>query len=171
MKHVKIELGDTLEISGHVFMVTGYEFDGGAQRRGQLITGYVEKIEPERIPFDLEAAKRGEPLVTREGRKATLVAFRPEAKAFPFAAYIEGCESLHTFNIKGEFGKGLTARGNRHDLFMAPKPKRTVWVNTRKSGLVGRGDAAWFTSEQAAKADARQFNDCIAVAVPAEIEV
>lgn len=121
---------------------------------------------PERIPFDLEAAKAGAPLVTRDGRKARFLAHVPEAKEYPIAAYIEGSESLHTFKTNGAFGKGITDGENRRDLFMAPKPKRTVWVN-----IYGNRHAAIFDSEKEAREVYNYARSAaLAVAVPVEIE-
>lgn len=44
-------------------------------------------------PFDLEAAMRGEPIVTRDGRQARFIAHVPEAaQSGRVVAMIEGCE-------------------------------------------------------------------------------
>lgn len=83
---------------------------------------------PEPQPFDLEAAKRGEPLVTRDGRKAVFVGHDAGAhEHFRVLARIgdELCATAIREN-------GRVANYNSPgDLFMAPKPKRTrtVWVN------------------------------------------
>lgn len=75
-------------------------------------------------PFDLEAAKRGEPIVTRDGRKARFVAHIPEAPdAHKVIAFIE--DGLpETFSSEGIFhiASGKTSL----DLFMAPPPMRSI---------------------------------------------
>lgn len=77
-------------------------------------------------PFDLEAAKRGEPLVTRDGRKATFVAHTPQcAVACRVWVHVEGEASLLGFY---ENGLMSPRREDGWDLFMAPKT-RTLYVN------------------------------------------
>lgn len=74
-------------------------------------------------PFDLEAAKRGEPLVTRDGRAVSeFHHFTTEATNKPCIAIING-------NVSWTRTNGLVGDGYQedNDLFMAPK-KRTVYV-------------------------------------------
>lgn len=78
-------------------------------------------------PFDLEAAKRGEPLVTRDGRKAKFIAYVPESEKYPVAAIIEGSEGFDAFTRDGKWSAGII--NSTLDLFMAPRPMRTVYVN------------------------------------------
>jgi len=76
-------------------------------------------------PFDLEKAKAGHPLVTRDGRKARLVGHVPEAvEPYRVYAYIEGQSCAYSFWESGNMGGGT----NDEDLFMAPN-KREGWVN------------------------------------------
>jgi len=76
-------------------------------------------------PFNLEAAKRGEPLVTRDGRKATYVGY-VEGINYPLVVHIDGNADV---NVASKEGRAFHALGDSlNDLFMAPK-KRTVWVN------------------------------------------
>jgi hypothetical protein len=76
-------------------------------------------------PFDLEAAKRGDPIVTRDGRPAKFIAHVPEANAcYQVVALFSGLISTyaasgHVYSEKNPYDV---------DLFMAPR-KRTVWVN------------------------------------------
>lgn len=95
---------------------------------------------PERRPFDLEAAKRGEPLVTREGKEAKFIAHVPDARKTEKLLYLVGDIVYAT----GEDGYSFT--DDSADLFMAPKPKRTAWANTyyhdTKESALMRGDGA-----------------------------
>ncbi len=81
-------------------------------------------------PFDLEAAKRGEPIVTRDGRPAKFIAHVPEANAcYQVVALFSGLISTyaasgHVYSEKNPYDV---------DLFMAPR-KRTVWVNVYPPG-------------------------------------
>ena len=72
-------------------------------------------------PFDLEAAMRGEPIVTRDGRKVKFVAHEPELRSLKVIALVDKC--LHTFT---ERGKWLTEEDSVYDLFMAPPPMRSI---------------------------------------------
>ena len=86
----------------------------------------------EPLPFDLEAAKAGAPLVSRDGRKARFLAHIPEA-SLPdgrVAAFIEGNGGATNHYENGRILRRADSNG---DLFMAPKPKRTVWVNVYPS--------------------------------------
>lgn len=78
-------------------------------------------------PFDLARAMAGEPIVTRDGRKAVFVVhdkganpqYRVLARIGNGSGAIGFCED----------GRLSHAETNTTDLLMAPKPKRTVWVN------------------------------------------
>lgn len=77
-------------------------------------------------PFDLDAAKRGEPIQTRDGRLVKFIAHVPEAFAtdYKVLALLDG--ETHEYTEEGAFISKQMQRDR--DLFMAPK-KRTVWVN------------------------------------------
>lgn len=76
-------------------------------------------------PFDLEAAKRGEPIITRDGRAVKFIAHVPEASA-PFRVITLPKDGMPLCNW--EDGKYEASDEHGADLFMAPK-RRTVWVN------------------------------------------
>lgn len=90
-------------------------------------------------PFDLEAAKRGEPCVTRDKREAKLV-FVSElpTDVYPLLFVIP------SFNGSEFISKWVKANGKHFeeeqeydfDIFMLPKTK-TYWVNVYK-GVLGR---------------------------------
>ncbi|EPS1221647.1 hypothetical protein ACVBR5_000873 [Burkholderia cenocepacia] len=135
-------------------------------------------------PFDLAAAKRGAPLITRDGRAVTeFHQFETEESKFPCAAIING--EAYWVNLEG---RDCYGRESDADLFMAPC-KRTVYVNIWE-GEVPRGSlygadgkapdsaraAHWFdTPEQAQSAaycgvTGGRSPHCLKVAVPVEIE-
>lgn len=72
--------------------------------------------EPDLIPFDLEAAKRGEPIQTRDGRKATFLGLGSGA----LAVVVEVGDELIRLPRDGGF---YVTNPSPLDLFMAPKPK------------------------------------------------
>ena len=101
-------------------------------------------------PFDLEAAKRGEPIQTRDGRPVEFIAHAPDS-SFPnrrVACLIGG-----NFHLYRENGAWLSTAGPHvHDLFMAPK-KRTVWVNLYEYPITSdRFDSYAYATEAAADA-------------------
>ncbi|WVH13944.1 hypothetical protein CASP1_00021 [Alcaligenes phage CASP1] len=117
-------------------------------------------------PFDLDRAKAGEPIVTRDGRKARFVAHVPEAEDHKVVAFVEGqgvatsfCETGHIYSHNHEHGI---------DLLMAPKPKRTVWVNIWGSkNEVGGGV---HLSKENAIIAASNNGSYLAIAHPIEID-
>jgi hypothetical protein len=82
-------------------------------------------------PFDLEAAKRGEKLVTREGKEVTeFHHFKTVSGSYPCTAVVNGERSAYT--LAGHFNR--SQHPHCDDLFMAAK-KRTVYVQIfNKSG-------------------------------------
>ncbi len=80
-------------------------------------------------PFDLSKALAGEPLVTRDGRKVTnFTQIGPMSIGRPFAAYCEE-EIIRCFTKDGK----CFENHDSHDLFMAPKPKKKLWIAVKKS--------------------------------------
>lgn len=73
-------------------------------------------------PFDLEAAKRGEPIITRDGRKVKFVAHVPEAKSEKLVCLVNGDLFLYLDDGSFVFSKPPAPL----DLFMAPPPMRSI---------------------------------------------
>ena len=92
-------------------------------------------------PFNLEAALKGEKVVTRDGREVTDIAHLPSSMlGYTVVGVLDG--NITAFTEKGEFCPKTHYLDN--DLFMAPK-ERVVWANLYK------GDV-WFhyTTEETA---------------------
>ena len=71
-----------------------------------------------KLPFNLEAAKKGANLVTRDGRKARFIAHVPEVEdGFRVVAMIEG---NHLITIHREDGRASDSIPFRADLFIKP---------------------------------------------------
>lgn len=115
-------------------------------------------------PFDLDKAKAGEPLVTRDGRKATFVGHAPTAgEDCRVYALIDGDEQAEAFRDDGLYwGAGALDA----DLFMAPKPARVVFVNLYRNGFAG-----YFESDVAARNGARGSPIAVAVAVAVPVTI
>ena len=91
-------------------------------------------------PFDLEAAKAGAPIVTRDGRPAKFIAHVAEAHPSQrLLMLIDG--TVHTKFESGKYAAS-PAHVSDNDLFMAPV-KRTVWVN-----LYENNEATWHDAKR-----------------------
>lgn len=81
-------------------------------------------------PFDLEAAKAGRPVCTRDGRKARIICFDLNNKNFPIVAIIN-CdteENAYQYDIDGVCDE----HDNNLNLMMSPE-KKEGWVNLCKN--------------------------------------
>lgn len=84
-------------------------------------------------PFDLEAAKAGKPVCTRDGRKARIICFDLNNKNFPIVAIIN-CdteENAYQYDIDGLCDE----HDNNLNLMMSPE-KKEGWVNLCKNNYV-----------------------------------
>lgn len=86
-------------------------------------------------PFDLEAAKAGAPVMTRDGRPARILAFDLKADEYPIATAIETHDGKYeVVRTCTEYGKYNDAIDEHDcDLVMAPV-KHRAWVNVYKGG-------------------------------------
>ena len=113
-------------------------------------------------PFDLEAAKRGEPIVCRDGTPVKFIAHVPEAYEQLRVVFLRGKQVQAVY----ESGKEFRDCEDRFDLFMAPK-KRIVWVNLYPDRVAGN----WYDSEaDANRGSSSLWNRIGGKAYPVEIE-
>lgn len=117
-------------------------------------------------PFDLARAMAGEPIVTRDGRKARFVAHIQEAVTHRVVAFIDGESMAINFTELGRLNSG--DRDCHLDLLMAPKPKRTVWVNVwpKKGGYY----AGAHSTEEDAVSVSKENGEYSIIAHPIEID-
>lgn len=82
-------------------------------------------------PFDLEAARSGKPVCTRNGEKARIICFDVKAKK-PIAALItnDDTEEVHFYYDNGRSDQYLEYR---YDLMILPE-KKEGWVNIYNDG-------------------------------------
>lgn len=78
--------------------------------------------------FDLEAAKRGEPVVTRDGRKVLEIYIFKTDVSHPIVAIIEGENIQTAYRLDGLYSN----HENECDLFMVPKPPKKLWIAVAK---------------------------------------
>ena len=90
-------------------------------------------------PFDLEKAKAGAPVITRNGCTARIICFdRADADNYPLVALLQlggGIERVTTHTDQGRYCK---EPGNDYDLFMAPV-KREGWLNIYPGAIIRHG--------------------------------
>lgn len=82
-------------------------------------------------PFDLEAAKAGKPVCTRDGRKARIICWDRYASCYHIVALIE-CKGFpnkeEEVKVYTDNGKYISGEENAYDLMMLPE-KKEGWVN------------------------------------------
>lgn len=77
-------------------------------------------------PFDLDKAKSGHPLITRDGRKAKFIAHVPECdNRYKVLGYVDGFALIDSYT---EQGTVLYNEPHSRDLFLTAE-KKTGWVN------------------------------------------
>ena len=86
-------------------------------------------------PFDLEAAKAGKPVCTRDGRKARIICFDAKCNK-PIVALIYDCNKETVLQYL-ENGRCFVDQIDKYDLMMFPQ-KKEGWVNVYKSYNVGK---------------------------------
>ena len=87
-------------------------------------------------PFDLEAAKAGKPVCTRDGRKARIISFDRHGEDCPIIALVVDsknaeCEEVIDYTLDGICNENIINH-NKYDLMMLPQ-KKEGWVNIYKS--------------------------------------
>ena len=80
-------------------------------------------------PFDIELAKQGKPVCTRDGRTARILCYDLKGAEYPIVAAVETCncfaESICGYDKNGRFDHDTE---NNNDLMMLPE-KKEGWVN------------------------------------------
>ena len=82
-------------------------------------------------PFDIELAKAGHPVCTREGEPVRIVCYDRNNTKYPIMALIDKgeYENYCSYTIEGKFSNNQEEIGN--DLFMSPV-KKEGWINIYK---------------------------------------
>lgn len=83
-------------------------------------------------PFDIQKAKAGKPVCTRDGRKARIICFDLKNDEYPIVAAVgnDSSETLFSYTTNGEIADGIESD---KDLMMLPE-KKEGWVNIDKGG-------------------------------------
>lgn len=100
-------------------------------------------------PFDLEAAKAGKPVCTRDGRKARIICFdkKDEDNIYPIVCLVQDgeTESLGIFMKDGH--SLVDVEETPSDLMMLPE-KKEGWAVIYKDDLLRTEKEAWELAEQ-----------------------
>ncbi len=103
-------------------------------------------------PFDLDKAKAGAPVITRDGRKARILSFDLCNRYYPLVAAFKDSDGDEGVDSLTNEGKCLADKDSANDLFMAPV-KREGWLNLypalNAETLAEPSFAVYATKEQA----------------------
>ena len=125
-------------------------------------------------PFDLEAARSGKPVCTRDGRKARIICFDAKGDK-PIIALVEAkgnkdalIEKVERYFINGH--SVFEVRETNNDLMMLPERKEG-WVNVMEgtAGKVYVGNDIYRTEDEAKEGTSR-FTSKLIASVPIEWE-
>lgn len=106
-------------------------------------------------PFDLEAAKAGKPVCTRDGRKARILCYDLKGAKYPIVAAIETqdyiVESISAYDKNGRFvhDKFVHDKENNNDLMMLPQ-KKEGWIIIHKEAIYDKETAEKIARETTA---------------------
>ena len=123
-------------------------------------------------PFNLEQAKAGAPVCTRDGRPVRIVCYDMGSKgSYPILALVkdeDGVEDPAVYKLDGRYVVDLECDD---DLMMAPV-KREGWVNlyTRHSGATATDQCVLYQSEKEARSRTLKDNGVYVATVKIEWE-
>lgn len=104
--------------------------------------------------FNIQEAKEGKPVCTRDGRKVRIICFDRKHSEYPIVALVtdNNKEDCVVYDIDGKFIYDGNAR--QSDLVMAPT-KKVGWLNIYEdscdTGCLRRCGCLWNTKEEALK--------------------
>ena len=101
--------------------------------------------------FDLELAKQGHPVCTRDGKPARIICFDRKSEKYPIVALVDQEEEEYSLNYAID-GHYYTECEDPHDLMMAPE-KREGWINICKTMCYGDIYCIYKSKEEAEKAN------------------
>lgn len=127
-------------------------------------------------PFDLEAAKAGAPVMTRDGRPARILAFDVENAGYPVVAVVpthDGkYENVEVYTKNGKYNDDEyddIKNECDYDLVMAPV-KHRAWVNLFKDNRIKYYMGRVFDTEDKARQSIGQKCSVYIATIPIEWE-
>ena len=90
-------------------------------------------------PFDIQKAREGKPVCTRDGRKARIICFDLKNDEYPIVAAVENdsSETLFSYTTNGEIADGIESD---KDLMMLPE-KKEGWIVIHKEAIYDKETA------------------------------
>ena len=117
-------------------------------------------------PFDLEQAKAGKPVCTRDGRKARIICFDTKTLGdYPIIALVENAdnsiyEAAYSFSDKGEYLRGII----RNIDLVIPLEEHEGWVNIYRNAGIVSARCIYNTREEAMEsAEEEDYIDTVRV--------
>lgn len=130
-----------------------------------------DEPEYELIPFDIQKAKAGATVVTRNGRDVSILAYNIEGD-YPIFGVIATSDSQKSSFRLTKNGLYCIGRNSGSDLFLkVPKPKKktvTKWLNIYKGDTCGYITSSFYNSKE--EADNGKAKNCIDT-VPVNFQV
>lgn len=104
-------------------------------------------------PFDLEAAKAGKPVCTRDGRKARIISFDRHGEDCPIIALVVDsknaeCEEVIDYTLDGICNENIINH-NKYDLMMFTR-KKEGWIIIHKEAIYDKETAEKIAKETTA---------------------
>lgn len=97
---------------------------------------------PNLKPFDIQKAREGKPVCTRDGRKARIICFDAKGnKPLIILSEIDGKEVILRYTEKGKRDSFHSPTPREDDLMMLPE-KKEGWVNVYKDSVYDTKDEA-----------------------------
>ena len=132
-KRIAIEIKqnkEDLEEKDESFDETSTRISNGFKEKlEEYFKEYMDKIDTSNLkPFDIQKAKEGKPVCTRDGRKARIIAF--DKKGFRAIVGLVDDGDKETLMLYDEAGRS-TGDVSEFDLMMLPE-KKEGWVNVYK---------------------------------------
>lgn len=114
-------------------------YDCGEEIKFVEIKQNKENMEEKKLnlkEFNLEAAKAGKPVCTRDGRKARIISFDRHGEDCPIIALVVDsknaeCEEVIDYTLDGICNENIINH-NKYDLMMLPE-KKEGWINLCKN--------------------------------------
>ena len=121
-------------------------YDCGEENKFIEIKQNKEDMEEKKLnlkPFDIQKAREGKPVCTRDGRKARIICFDRRGDKFPIVALLDGCNEEHSEVAETFTNEGLYEIGEKssNDLMMLPE-KKEGWVNVYKERIYSTKEEA-----------------------------
>ena len=109
------------------------------------INGSKRESKPNLKPFDLEAAKQGKPVCTRDGRKARIICFDRDWDMHIVALIADPTgETVHYYLSNGKVDSD---KQNDEDLMMLPE-KKEGWANVYKKSIYKTKEDAFYRRDK-----------------------